>query len=139
MEKVVEVNEAISAGRNVLYKADEVLSYLNSAKTWGLIDMFSDRSFLFGILKNSKINDAEAAMNDLRYSINRFNDELDDVKVYGSIDNVDIEGFVRFIDVFMDNFFVDLYAISKISDSKRQVENLKLEVNGILKQLETIK
>ena len=78
-------------------------------------------------------------MNDLRYSINRFNDELDDVKVYGSINNVDIDGFVRFIDVFMDNFFVDLYAISKISDSKRQVENLKLEVNQILKQLETIK
>lgn len=139
MGKIVEVNQAIIAGRDVLNQANKVLDYLSDAKLWGIFDMFSDRSFISSLVKHSKIDNAESAMNDLRYSINRFNAELDDVKVYEEVSHVDVDGFIKFIDIFCDNFFVDVFALSKISDSKRSIEKLISEVKTILDELEKIK
>lgn len=139
MEKNVEVNEAIQAGRDVLHQADKVLSYLDDAKLWGIFDLLSDRSFLSGIFKHSKIDDADRKMNELKYSIDRFNVELNDVKVYGEVQQVDIDGFIKFLDIFCDNFFVDLFTISKISDSKKRIESLISEVNNIINKLQLIK
>lgn len=136
---IVEVNEAILAGHDVINQANKVLSYLDSAKLWGFFDLFSDRSLLSGIVKHSKIEDADYAMNDLRNMINRFNRELNDVKVYEEVANVDIDGFIKFLDIFCDGFFVDIYALSKIKDAKSRIESLISEVNQILNSLQDIK
>lgn len=137
--KVVEVNEAIEAGNNLLNKIDNTLNSLNSAKLWGVFDMFSDHSLLSGILKHSKLDDAQATMNELKYSLKKFNDELKDVKVYDNVNQINFDEFVKIFDIFFDNFFVDLYAFSKISESKRQVEQLQNEVKNVLNQLQGIK
>ena len=136
--KVVEVNEAIEAGNDLLNKIDSTLNSLNSAKLWGVFDMFSDHSLLSGILKHSKLDDAQATMNELKYSLKKFNDELKDVKVYDNVNQINFDEFVKIFDIFFDNFFVDLYAFSKISESKRQVEQLKNEVKRVLNQLQGI-
>lgn len=138
MNKTIEINQAISAGNNVINKANNVLNYLSDARLWGMFDMFSNRSFFSSIIKHSKINDAETAMNELKYAVDRFNDELDDIKVYGNINGVNIDEFLKFLDIFCDNFFVDLYAITKISDARTQVESLINEVNNILNNLNAI-
>lgn len=136
--KVVEVNEAIEAGNDLLNKIDSTLNSLNSAKLWGVFDMFSDHSLLSGILKHSKLDDAQATMNELKYSLKKFNDELKDVKVYDNVNQINFDEFVKIFDIFFDNFFVDLYAFSKISESKRQVEQLQNEVKRVLNQLQGI-
>lgn len=138
MNKTLEINQAINAGNNVVNKANNVLNYLGDARLWGLFDMFSNRSLLSGVIKHSKIKDAEYAMNELKYAIDRFNDELDDVKIYDNINNVDIDDFIKFLDIFCDNFFVDLYAMSKISNAREQVESLINEVNNIINNLTKI-
>lgn len=136
--KVVEVNEAIDAGKDVLRKIDNVIDNLGSAKMWGLFDMFSDHSLLTGFLKHNKLDNAQEEMEELKYALNRFNSELNDVKVYDEVRKVNFDEFTKIFDIFFDNFFVDLYAISKISDSKRAIEKLRDEVTNVINQLERI-
>lgn len=124
----VEINEAIEAGNVAINSANRVLKYLDDAKLWGIFDMFSNRSFLSSIVKHSKLDDAQEAMNELKNSLNRFNSEINDVKVYCNVSNVDFDGWMKFFDIFCDNFFVDIYTLSKISDSKNQIERLIDEI-----------
>ena len=136
--KIVEVNEVIDAGHVVIEKIDRILDNLGSAKMWGLFDMFSDHSLITGFVKHSKLDEAQSYMDELKYALNRFNAELDDIKVYDEVRQVNFDRFTKIFDIFFDNFFVDLYAISKISDSKREFEKLRNEVNNVINQLERI-
>lgn len=136
--KIVQVNEAISAGNIALNKIDIVLDELKSAKTWGLFDMFSNRSFLSSYIKHSKLDAAQDAMNDLRVAIDKFNHELNDVKIYDEVHQINFDQLTRIFDIFFDNFFVDIYALSRISDSRTEVERLRNEIKKVVEQLERI-
>lgn len=124
----VEINEAIVAGNVAIDLAQRVLKYLDDAKLWGIFDMFSNRSLLSSIVKHSKLDDAQIAMNEFKNALKRFNSEINDVKVYCNVSNVDFDGWIKFFDIFCDNFFVDIYTLSKISDSKNQIERLIQEI-----------
>lgn len=131
----VEINEAIDAGYDVINQANKVLDYLNDARLWGIFDMFSDHSFLSGILKHSKLDDAQNAMDGLKSSLSKFNSEINDVKVYCDVSNVDFDGWMKFFDIFCDNCFVDVYTVYKISDSKNQIMKLIDEVKRVQESL----
>lgn len=135
--KMVEVNEAIQAGNNVLYDADRVLDYLSDAKLWGIFDVVSSRSFFSSLIKHAKLDDAEKGLDQLKFSLEKFNSELDDVKVYCDVDNIAFDGFIKFFDIFCDDFLVDIYSLSKISDYKRLIENLKQNVTEVINELQT--
>ncbi len=134
--QVVEINEAIEAGNMVIDDADDLIESLNSASTWGFLDLFSNNSFISSFIKHSKLDDAQVKLNRLRNSLERFGSELDDVRVYCNIDNVNCDELIKMFDIFFDNIFVDIYTLSKISDSKREIENIKNETKRIVKQLE---
>lgn len=137
--RIKEINEAIEAGKDALSKANKVLDCLDSAKLWGIFDMFSNRSFFSSLIKHTKLDDAQDYMEELKMALNRFNSELDDVKVFSTVDYVNFDGFTKFIDIFCDNFFVDIYAISKISDSKNHINQLINEIKNAMYKLESIK
>lgn len=137
--KITEINQAIEAGQNVLRQTDIVLDYLGKAQTWGYIDMFSRGGLISGLLKHSKMNYADDAMQELKYAIDRFNKELNDVRVYDNIQSIDFDRFMRFLDIFCDNFIIDFIALSRISDSKQRIKDLSYEVKNIINKLETIK
>ena len=138
-QKVIEVNEAINAGHIVLNNIDDVTGYLQDAKLWGLFDMFSDHSLLSGIVKHSKLDKAQDKLEELKNSLVRFNNELNDVKVYCNVDEVVFDGFMKVFDILFDNFFVDIYAISKISESKEKMQELRYQVTSVINNLESIK
>lgn len=98
--------------------------------------MFSNNSFISSFIKHSKLDDAEVKLNRLRNSLKRFSSELDDVRVYCNIDNVNCDELTKMFDIFFDNIFVDIYTLSRINDSKREIENIKEETKRIVKQLE---
>ena len=98
--------------------------------------MFSNNSFISSFIKHSKLDDAEVKLNRLRNSLKRFSSELDDVRVYCNIDNVNCDELTKMFDIFFDNIFVDIYTLSRINDSKREIENIKEETERIVKQLE---
>ncbi len=135
----VEIDEAIEAGERVLDRIDEAIEYLNSARNWGIFDMLSKRSLISSMIKHSKMDKAQGVMYDLEYDLRRFASELNDVDMFTDLPEISAGDFMRFVDIFMDNTFVDIMALSRISDSKRELERLADKVDGILSQLDRLK
>ncbi len=126
-----EIVEAISAADNALNHLNSARRYLNSAGNWGLLDLFGG-GFISGLLKHSKMSDAEREIENARFALQRFSKELRDVSGYSSIH---INEFLTFADLFFDGFVADILVQSKISEAKRQcndairkVESIKMEL-----------
>ena len=94
-----EIVEAISAADNALNHLNSARRYLNSAGTWGLLDLFGGGS-ISGLLKHSKMSDAEREIENARFALQRFSKELRDVSGYSSIH---INEFLTFADFFFEH------------------------------------
>ncbi len=70
-----EIEEAESAGKDLLRTANLAKDSLNSAKNWGIFDI-AGGDMLSSIAKHNKINEAEAQFRRVSTLINRFNKEL---------------------------------------------------------------
>ncbi|MDO4940222.1 MAG: hypothetical protein Q4E33_00845 [Erysipelotrichaceae bacterium] len=138
-ELTVQVNEAILVGEKTLTIIDNILENLQSAKNWGIFDMLSNGSLFSSIFKHSKLDSAQNKMEELKYMLNNFNKELNDVIVYCNVSYVNFDEFTKFVDILFDNFFIDIYAFSRISDSKKQIEQLRKDVIDVLNKLKNIK
>ena len=77
-------------------------------------------NLISGIMKHSKMGNAEREIDDARYALQRFIKELRDVSGYSSIH---INDFLTFADFFFDGFVADILVQSKISDGKRQCDD----------------
>ena len=134
-----EVNEALAAGYYALRQISVVEGHLDSAKGWGYFDLFSRGGFLTSILKHSKLQDAENAMQQLAYTINRFNSELSDIKISNNVGQLTMSSGMQFADWFFDGLFVDAMTLSHIGESQRQVEDLRFQVQQAVDKLNTLK
>jgi len=88
---------------------------------------------------NKRLHEAQDEINNLKYLIDNFNKELNDVKVDGVLDNVTMDQFTELCDWLFDGLIVDVYTLSKISDSKTQLDNIKYQVENIMNKLSSIK
>ena len=82
---------------------------LNSAKNWGLVDMFGG-GFFTTMLKHSKMDQAKRNMEQAKYDLRNFSRELNDVNMACNL-NIDTGDFLSFADYFFDGFVVDLSLI----------------------------
>lgn len=139
MNNVVEVNEAIKAGQDLLQEIDYALSKLGDASLWGIIDLFSDSGLLTSIFKHSSLHKAQESQDRLAYLLSKFNDELDDVKVSYNLDDVAMSGGIEFCDWFFDGLIIDAYTLSRIHESKAQLNELKNRVEMIMSDLNKLK
>lgn len=122
-----ELDEAILAGECCLTDAEEALRYLDKAEGWGFFDMFTRGGLISGIMKHSRLDEAQRAMNTLESDLRRFSRELGDLAPYADV-RVTVDGFMQFADFFFDGFFVDFMVLDKIRESKRQVEDLRARI-----------
>lgn len=136
--QLVEINEATLAGHDVLNQIEMVQNKLHKAKTWGFIDLFSDGGLLSAIFKHDNLHDAQQSLTVLEEKINKFNDELDDVKIDSNIKDVMMSKGIEIADWLLDGLFIDVYTLSKIGDSQRQLDNLRSNVEHILSSLNKI-
>ena len=127
-----EIVEAISAADNALNHLNSARRYLNSAGNWGLLDLFGG-GFISGLLKHSKMSDAEREIENARFALQRFSKELRDVSGYSSIH---INEFLTFADLFFDGFVADILVQSKISEAKRQCDDAIRKVESIKMELQ---
>ena len=70
-----EKREAIEAGRRALNSLRTAKENLNSAKNWGLVDMFGG-GFFTTMLKHSKMDQAKRNMEQAKYDLRSFSREL---------------------------------------------------------------
>ena len=75
-----EKREAIEAGRRALNSLNAAKENLNSAKNWGLVDMFGG-GFFSTMLKHSKMDQAKQNMEQAKYDLRNFSRELNDVNM----------------------------------------------------------
>ena len=118
-----EKREAIEAGRRALNSLQAAKENLNSAKNWGLVDMFGG-GFFTTMLKHSKMDQAKRNMEQAKYDLRNFSRELNDVNMVCNL-NIDTGDFLSFADYFFDGFVVDWVVQDRINNAKRQEENRK--------------
>ena len=134
-----EVMEAIAAGNAALNQVAEVEHYLSSAKGWGWFDLLSDGGLLTALIKHSKLDKAQQAMNQLNYTINRFNSELSDIHISNNVGQITMSTGMQLADWFFDGLLVDGITLSRIGDSQRQVAALREDINHAMERLYYLK
>ncbi len=134
-----EVLEAISAGNEALRQIEEVERNLSSAKGWGWFDLLSDGGLITALIKHSKLDSAQEAMNQLNGIINRFNSELSDIHISNNVGQLSMSTGMQLADWFFDGLLVDGITLSRIDDSQRQVAALKSDINHAMERLYYLK
>ena len=132
MEK--EKREAIDAGHRAINSLKTARDNLNSAKNWGLADMFGG-GFFTTMFKQSKMEQARQNMEQAKYDLRNFSRELNDVNMACDL-NLNTGDFLSFADYFFDGFVVDWMVQDRINNAKRQVEEAIRRTESIVNQLQ---
>ena len=128
-----EIREAVFSGEKALVSLKDAKRYLDSARNWGVVDIFGGDLFS-GLMKHSNIDKASQAMDRAKYDLRDFQQELHDVHDLPDM-HIDMGDFMTFADYFFDGFIVDFMVQSKINEARQQVNNAISRVEGILRQI----
>lgn len=128
-----ELDEALSAGREVWCRLGQVISDLDSAQGWGTWDVIGG-GLLTDLMKYSRLDDAQASMERLQSALRQYRAELADVTAL-HIGPFAPEGFSRTMDIWFDNIFSDWSVLERIDRSVSQVQDLKAQVQRMQDQL----
>ena len=129
-----EKREAINAGNRALNSLRTAGENLNSAKNWGLVDMFGG-GFFTTMLKHSRMDQAKQNIEQAKYDLRNFSKELHDVHMALDL-NLDTDDFLSFADYFFDGFVVDWMVQDRINTTRRQVEEAIRRTEYIVNQLQ---
>ena len=129
-----EKREAIEAGQRALNNLHTARENLNSAKNWGLVDMFGG-GFFTTMMKQSRMDQAKRNMDLAKLALRNFSKELNDVNMACNL-NIDTGDFLSFADYFFDGFVVDWVVQDRINNAKRQVEEAIRRTESIVNQLQ---
>lgn len=134
LDREKELREARLAGQEALDCLNRAADTLKSAGNWGIVDMLGG-GLISTFVKHSRMNDAEALVQQARSALKRFQKELMDVE---NVEEFHIEtgDFLAFADYFFDGIIADWLMQSRINEAKTQVENARQKVAYIMKQLQ---
>ena len=131
-----ERDEALDAGYAALSSLREARDMLGSARGWGIYDTFFKGGWISGLIKHSKMNDAESCIQQARYDLVRFNEELQDLNLMGI--NLKTGDLLGFADIFFDGFLADILMQSRIKEACNQVDNAISRVQSLVNELENL-
>ncbi len=128
-----EIREAIAVGENALDSLRKAYDALGSARGWGLLDLFGG-GMISGLVKHFKLGDAEQALEEAKYWMEAFQDELGDIRDLRNMD-ISMDGLLTFADFFFDGFLADILVQSKIADGRMKLEEAIHRMESILNRL----
>lgn len=128
-----EIREAVAAGERALTSLRRAQEKLDSARNWGLFDLFGG-GFVTDMIKHSRMNDASALMENARADLLVFQRELRDVYVPTEF-RMEVSDFLTFADFFFDGVIADYLVQSKIADARAQVGDAIYQVERLLRDL----
>lgn len=128
-----EVREAVQAGEEALAGIQKAREKLGSAKNWGIFDMLGG-GMISSMVKHSRMDDASEDMEEAKRKLAAFERELKDISISADL-SVEMGIFLRFVDTFMDNLFVDFMVQSRIDDAIAGLDDVSDRVRRILAQL----
>lgn len=124
MEEVMmreDLKCAEEAGVQALESLYAVREKLNSAKKWGILDIFGG-SMISTHMKHSRINEVEGMIEQARIRLTDFQKALRKVKVSPELQN-EISGFLTFADFAFDNPITDYLMQTKLQSLGEEVED----------------
>ena len=127
----IEIEEAIAAADEALYHLNVAKKNLRSAGNWGIYDMLGG-GFISGLIKHSKIENAEDEIQMAKEALENFAEELRDVTGYSS---VHIDSFLKFGDLVFDGFLMDALVQHEIGKAKAQCDDAIEQVSRIREEL----
>ena len=125
-----EVREARAAGIRALNSMRRAQKALDTARGWGIMDMLGG-GMISSLIKHSKVSDAQHYVEQARYDLDDFCNELRDV----NLPDVNIDGFLSFADFFFDGFLADFLVQRRINEARAQLERACRQVEDILREL----
>ncbi|MCQ2507627.1 MAG: hypothetical protein MJ097_02420 [Dorea sp.] len=128
-----ERREAVDAGERALESLYAARKELNSARNWGLFDLFGG-GMISSLIKHSKMENAQACLERAKRDLCKFSKELRDVNTYEGID-IQTGDFLTFADFFFDGFVADFLVQSKINKARTQIDDAIVRIEDILNQL----
>ena len=131
-----ELREAVQAGNAAVTTAERILSELDTAEGWGTWDLLGG-GVVSDLVKHDHLDSAQSLVEDLQVRLRKFRTELTDVSVQADL-QVNIDGFLRFADFFFDDIFSSWAVLDHIGRSKAQVEQVRDQVQEILRKLKTM-
>ncbi len=132
-----ETEEALRAGQEAHRQAQQVLDTLRSAKGWGVYDLLGG-GMISGLIKHSRMDQAQQQLEELGRALDRFNRELKDVRVQCSA-SAELSDFWRVADLVWDGFISDWTVLSKISDAKERVERTDEQLMQVMERLQQMR
>ena len=130
-----ELNEAIVAGERAKESLEDALDVLNSARNWGLWDMFGGGGLITSLIKHSKMEKASDLIEDAKENLRQFGKELGDIEEYADVD-LSTGDFWGFADWFFDGFFSDWAMQNRINDARDQVRRAIDKVDEVLRRIQ---
>lgn len=131
-----ERNEAIDAGERALSSLRAARGKLQSAGNWGLLDLFGG-GMISGLVKHSKMGNAQNYMEEAKYNLQSFSRELQDVNMTHNL-NLNVGDFLTFADFFFDGLVADWLVQDRINEARNQVEDAIQQVEDIVRHLRTM-
>lgn len=135
-----EIREAIGAGACALASLREAQKKLESARQWGIVDLFGG-GLISDMFKHSRMSEATSCMEAAKRDLQRFQRELGDVEIPMNL-QIEVSSFLSFADVFFDNPISDYMVQTRIAEAREQVEEAISYVEALmveLKQMGSIK
>ncbi len=112
---------AEEAGVQALESLYIVREKLNSAKKWGILDIFGG-SMISTYMKHSRINEVEGMIEQARIRLTDFQKALRKVEVSPKL-QTEISGFLTFADFAFDNPITDYLVQTKLQSLGEEVED----------------
>ena len=131
-----ERNEAIDAGERALSSLRAARGELQSAGNWGLLDLFGG-GMISGLVKHSKMGNAQKYMEEAKFNLQIFSRELQDVNMTHNL-NLNVGDFLTFADFFLDGLVADWLVQDRINEARNQVEDAIQQVEDIVRRLRTM-
>jgi signal transduction protein with GAF and PtsI domain len=131
---VRELDEAISAGNQVLDGLDHAIAALKSAGGWGMWDLLGG-GIVATAVKHSRIDDARTSIHRVQELLWRFRRELGDVEADPDV-GVDLSSFEAFADYFFDGLIVDWIVQSRIEHSLEKAVRMQDTVQQVVGDLQ---
>ena len=124
-----ELDEALEAADYALDSLRKAESDLDSASSWGMLDIFGG-GLISTLVKHNDMDDAQAHMADAKHALEKLSQALKDVDYQINLDFT-VSDFLSFADYFFDGLLADLFVQDRIDEAEQQVKETITKVESI--------
>lgn len=132
--EIKEIDEALAIGTKAKSSAERITAELENAENSADEDILSQYSC--GRAKYTYLSNAQEELNLLQVHLSRFRTDLADVRSIDADLQLEINDFLSFADIVLENFISEIIALNKIRKSLESAEKMRDKIISTIYRLE---